>query len=319
MAANTKIEWAHDTFNPWTGCAKVSPACQHCYAEGFARFPHIGTWGASGARMRTSDANWKKPLAWDRQAEAAGTRRRVFCASLADVFEDRADLDPMRADLWRLIKQTPSLDWLLLTKRPARMASWAAEHGWPENAWAGTTVEDQRRADERIPALLQVPARVRFLSMEPLLGPVDLSGYLSERWQAEESACGCPVGPLDDEASVHMDPNCAPRCRICGYAMGGVPAVPLHWVIAGGESGPNARPMHPEWVRSLRDQCIQADVPFHFKQWGEWAPDCLCGKSGVCRTTPRPAGTYPGGVMFRCGKHRAGRLLDGRAWDEVPR
>jgi len=279
MAANTKIEWAHDTFNPWTGCAKVSPACQHCYAEGFARFPHIGTWGASGARMRTSDANWKKPLAWDRQAKAAGTRRRVFCASLADVFEDRADLDPMRADLWRLIKQTPSLDWLLLTKRPARMASWAAEHGWPENAWAGTTVEDQRRADERIPALLQVPARVRFLSMEPLLGPVDLSGY----------------------------------------TMGGVPAVPLHWVIAGGESGPNARPMHPKWVRSLRDQCIQADVPFHFKQWGEWAPDCLCGKSGVCRTTPRPAGTYPGGVMFRCGKHRAGRLLDGRAWDEVPR
>lgn len=279
MAANTKIEWAHDTFNPWTGCAKVSPACQHCYAEGFARFPHIGTWGASGARMRTSDANWKKPLAWDRQAKAAGTRRRVFCASLADVFEDRADLDPMRADLWRLIKQTPSLDWLLLTKRPARMASWAAEHGWPENAWAGTTVEDQRRADERIPALLQVPARVRFLSMEPLLGPVDLSGY----------------------------------------TMGGVPAVPLHWVIAGGESGPNARPMHPKWVRSLRDQCIQADVPFHFKQWGEWAPDCLCGKSGVCRTTPRPAGTCPGGVMFRCGKHRAGRLLDGRAWDEVPR
>ena len=279
MAANTKIEWAHDTFNPWTGCAKVSPACQHCYAEGFARFPHIGTWGASGARMRTSDANWKKPLAWDRQAKAAGTRRRVFCASLADVFEDRADLDPMRADLWRLIKQTPSLDWLLLTKRPARMASWAAEHGWPENAWAGTTVEDQRRADERIPALLQVPARVRFLSMEPLLGPVDLSGY----------------------------------------TMGGVPAVPLHWVIAGGESGPNARPMHPEWVRSLRDQCIRADVPFHFKQWGEWAPDCLCEKPGACRTTPRPAGTCPGGVMFRCGKHRAGRLLDGRAWDEVPR
>ena len=279
MAANTKIEWAHDTFNPWTGCAKVSPACQHCYAEGFARFPHIGTWGASGARMRTSDANWKKPLMWDRQAKAAGTRRRVFCASLADVFEDRADLDPMRADLWRLIEQTPNLDWLLLTKRPGVMARWAAEHGCPENAWAGTTVEDQRRADERIPALLQVPARVRFLSMEPLLGPVDLSGY----------------------------------------TMGGVPAVPLHWVIAGGESGPNARPMHPEWVRSLRDQCIQADVPFHFKQWGEWAPDCLCGKSGVCRTTPRPAGTYPGGVMFRCGKHRAGRLLDGRAWDEVPR
>lgn len=250
---NSKIEWTDHTFNPWIGCQKVSPGCDHCYAEAQdARWRPTDTrWGPHAGRTRTSAANWRKPLAWDRAAHQTGTRPRVFCASLADVFDNHASIaTEWRADLWQMIRATDDLDWLLLTKRPQNIAKmlppdWA--DGWP-NVWLGTTVENQTEADRRIPHLLAVPAAVRFLSCEPLLGPVDLMG-----------------------------------------------AHGIDWVICGGESGPGARPMQAVWARSLRDQCASAGVAFHFKQWGEH------DASGA-----------------RIGKHRAGRLLDGRAHDGLP-
>lgn len=228
MSESTTIAWCDATFNPWSGCAKVSEGCRFCYAAtlppGMRRH---ATWGLGTERVHASESYWAQPVAWDRKAAKAGVRLKVFCASTADVFEARADLDPMRERLWRLIGETPNLTWLLLTKRPDRMAAWFRERvggfRWPRNAWAGTTVENQAAADARVPHLLRVPAAVRFLSCEPLLGPVKLRSKIS-------------------------------------------------WVIAGGESGPRARPSHPAWFRSLRDQCAAAGVPFFFKQWGEHAP-----------------------------------------------
>ncbi len=246
--SETNIEWADFTFNPWSGCSKISAGCAHCYAAALPpKMRRHALWGPDARRVPATDEYWRQPLAWNRAAARDGVRARVFCASTADVFEDRSDLDPWRERLWRLIADTPQLDWLLLTKRPERMARWAAEHGWPANAWAGTSVENQTAAAERVPKLLGVPARVRFLSCEPLLGPVDLHG-------------------------VRPD-----------------------WIIVGGESGRQARPMHPDWARGLRDQAASNDVPFLFKQWGEH------DENGV-----------------RVGKAAAGRLLDGQLYDGFP-
>lgn len=268
MGENTKIEWADHTFNPWVGCAKVSPACTNCYAEGWAkRTGQSGLW--RGERRRTSAANWRKPLKWNRETPGA----RVFCSSLADVFEERDDLIEWRWDLMRLIRETPTLMWLLLTKRPDHMARWFERVDTvPENVWVGTTVEDQQRADERIPHLLRVPAPVRFLSMEPLLGPVDLTRIRNG---------GGDVFPRFSALQRWTD---------------GKSETGIDWVITGGESGLRARPSHPDWFRSLRDQCAAAGVMFHFKQLGEH------DERGR-----------------RVGKARAGRLLDGRTHDEVPR
>lgn len=178
MGRHTTIEWTDRTFNPWQGCRRVSPGCEHCYAEARdVRFDGGKHWGPRGERRVTSAANWRQPIQWNREAKAIGVRDRVFCASLADVFEDRRDLDEPRALLWGVILATPHLDWLLLTKRPQNvrgMVPSAWRDAWPRNVWIGTTVEDQKRADERIPVLLTIPAPVRFLSMEPLLERVDL-------------------------------------------------------------------------------------------------------------------------------------------------
>lgn len=321
MGKNTSIEWTDHTFNPWWGCEKVSPGCAHCYADTFARrLGHGGTkpplWGPGSERRMFGDKHWAEPLAWDRAAAEAGTRARVFCASMADVFEDRPELAAPRARLFGLILATPNLDWLLLTKRPENADRlWRAAHRhdyeewagddagqpgptWRPNVWLGTTVEDQRRAVERLPHLIAVPAAVRFLSCEPLLGPVDLFAALFGEQYAFRGA--------------HPDiPGCNTLQFVDGLGQG------IDWVIAGGESGPNARPMHPAWARSLRDQCAAAGVPFLWKQWGEWAPDCLCGGEKACREIARPA-PGPVGVMFRCGKAAAGRTLDGRTHDAFP-
>lgn len=258
---NSKIEWTDHTFNPWIGCTKVSDGCKHCYAEAQQdkRYGRV-QWGPQGKRIRTAAANWRKPLKWDREAKAAGKRARVFCSSLADVFEEKPDqpeIDEWRSDLFELISSTPNLDWLLLTKRPENVRkAWHWElMGYPPNVWIGTSVENQEQADKRIPALLEIPAAVRFLSMEPLLGQV----YIDQ----------------------------LPR---------------IDWVIVGGESGQNARPMHPYWARYIRNQCQAVGVPFFFKQWGEW----------------QPRHTLNGEKMFRVGKHAAGRLLDGHEWNEFP-
>jgi protein gp37 len=257
-------------------------------------------------------------------------RPRVFCSSLADWLDDEVSAEWL-ADLLFLVYSCPALDWQLLTKRPGlfrpRIESvWAtlrateenwAFRGWiarwfdgvpPENVWVGTTVEDQARAKERIPLLVEIPARVRFLSCEPLIGPVDL--------RLLEPLFGSKL------------PG--------GFAH---PKTSIHWIICGGESGPEARPMHPKWARSLRDQCAAAGIPFLFKQWGEWAPVSnpqprdfrnLCMFEGA---DPKPAHLE---TEKRCddwidnrsesdlwmkdvGKIVAGNRLDGREWHEFPK
>lgn len=315
MGENTKIEWAHNTFNPWIGCTKVSDGCRNCYAETLmdTRYGRV-KWGKGQPRALTSDANWRKPLQWNKQAEKEGLRYRVFCASLADVF-DREVEDAWRHRLFALIAKTPHLDWLLLTKRPEVASRFLWEMSWKPwpNVWFGTSVENQDAANTRIPHLLQIPAAVRFLSIEPLLGPIELSDVTKR-----------------SDAVVQLGKK----------AIDGI-----HWAIVGGESGPHARPMHPAWVRSLRDQCTAARVAFFFKQWGEYGraytSDCLSpngmqwciGDDPDGRTVMAlPDGTitdeqWNGGAgphlkgaqpLIRVGKKAAGRLLDGRTWDELP-
>src|SRR5688572_9500335 len=173
MAKDSKIEWTHHTFNPWWGCTKVSPGCKHCYAESWARRTGREIWGPRADRRELSEAYWRQQLAWNAVARRSGKRTRLFCASMADVFEDRRDLDGKRDRLWPLIEATPDLDWLLLTKRPQNMRRLAPWKAWPRNVWAGTTAENQKWAQKRIPELLEVPAVVHFISAEPLLGPLD--------------------------------------------------------------------------------------------------------------------------------------------------
>lgn len=184
MAENSRIEWTHHTFNPWIGCTKVSPACDFCYAEAWDnRFTAGSRWGSKAARTRTK--NWSGPRKWNREALELGERHRVFCASLADVFDNHRSIQPAwRADLWHVIRETPALDWLLLTKRPQKIARYLPGDwgGGYSNVWLGTTVENQVEADRRIDPLRAVPATVHFLSMEPLLGPVDLRGLDGIEW-----------------------------------------------------------------------------------------------------------------------------------------
>lgn len=261
---NSKIEWTHHTFNPWIGCTKVSPGCKHCYAETLmdTRYGRV-KWGAGQPRSFTKEDNWKKPEQWNKAAEGAAERPRVFCASLADWLDDEVPIEWL-ADLLGLIDKTPNLDWLLLTKRPGNWrkrlaaisgcynldtpsgkAAWGFGAEWylgekaPANVWIGTSAEDQTRWDERMPLLMNIPARVRFVSAEPLLGPVIMG---------------------------ELRPD---------------------WLIVGGESGQGARPMEAEWAEALCNQC-DGRTAFHFKQWG---------------------GT---------DKKAAGRLLQGRTWDELP-
>lgn len=229
MAEKTEIAWCDATFNPWVGCSKVSPACDNCYAEIWAKRSGMVKWG--GERRRTSNANWAGPWRWEAEALRTGTRRRVFCASLADVFDNQVPIE-WQQDLFDLIRATPHLDWLLLTKRIGN----AKVYKWPANVWLGISVVNQEEADRDIPKLLSVPARVRFLSMEPLLGPVDLrleSRNDTARWD-----------------SLGRD----------------LPLRRIDWVIVGGESGSKARPMDTEWASDIALQCTKADVHFFMKQ-----------------------------------------------------
>jgi protein gp37 len=209
MAEFSKIAWTTHTFNPWIGCSHVSPGCVNCYAEGWDRRYRGGeNWGPGAPRQVTSDANWAKPLAWNKSAPK-GERQRVFCASLADVFDLEAPAG-QRERLFDLIRATPNLDWLLLTKRPQNVTAmlpldWGTGYA---NVWMGVTTEDQKRADERIPILASIPAVVRFLSVEPQIEEIDFGKWLS-----------------------------------------GESAPPFNWMIFGGESGPGARPFDPEWIR----------------------------------------------------------------------
>jgi protein gp37 len=276
MAKNSHIEWTNHTFNPWWGCHKISPACDNCYAEVWAKRVGQPIWGDEAPRRFFGEAHWREPIKWDKEAAAVGIRARVFCASMADVFEHRADLNQERIRLWNLIDQTPHLDWLLLTKRPQHISSltpWRDD--WPPNVWIGTSVENQRLAELRLPDLLSIPAAVRFLSCEPLLGPLDLSSWFNRH----------------------------------SYK-------PIDWVIAGGESGAHSRPMHPDWAIALLHQCLFAQVPFHFKQWGHWAP-AEYEQVAHRKTVVTMRGSNPV-QMKAVGKKVAGRILEGTTWDSLP-
>jgi protein gp37 len=191
------------TFNPWWGCLKVSEECKHCYAEDIAHHYGHNVWGPATTTSRRffKEKHWQEPLVWNRQAEKQGHRRSVFCASMADVYEDHPMLSGPRERLWKLIDATPWLNWLLLTKRPENvlaMSPWGINAIWPDNVWIGTSVGLQERAEERIPSLLEVPAVVRFLSCEPLLGPVDLSPWISQlHWVISGGESGQGARPLD--------------------------------------------------------------------------------------------------------------------------
>lgn len=284
MGVETAIAWTDHTFNPWWGCERVSPGCQHCYAESFAKRTGNAVWGKNADRRRFSDKHWNEPRKWNRKAEQDGVRRRVFCASMADVFEYRADHHADRQRLWALIAETPHLDWQLLTKRPENVrdmvpVDWLlGDPGWPQNVWIGTTVEDQQRADERIPLLLAIPATVRFLSCEPLLGPVDL-GLGQDHRGHERDFITTDVYPQCLDCSTEDD--VVDWTYIDGPQIG--------WVIAGGESGPKHRPLNLDWARSIRDQCAAAQVPFFFKQVGGRTPkaggDLLDGEQIVAFPT----------------------------------
>jgi protein gp37 len=377
MGTTTAIEWTDHTWNPWRGCTHVSAGCAHCYAAAFAaRNPAIlGHWGSDASRVLAPDEYWTLPARWEKAAKNSRTRPHVFCGSLMDVFDDwpgqlanihgeplwfsryDPDVQPLarppaperfeppdfqpytltqaRGRLWRTIAATPQLDWQLLTKRPQHWRnSWPL---WPRppythimriptmhpnapnernfatlrNVWIGVSVENQDAAEARIPILLAIPAAARFLSCEPLLGPIDLAATFHRWYQT-------PPGTT---------PATLPRLKDW-----------IHWVIAGGESGPHARPMYPNWVRSLRDQCGAYDIPFFFKQWGEWAPvrppdpaaaparvvfsdgrSCEFSQQAMCEEAARSGiahGRCHPVLMYRVGKKAAGRTLDGRLWNQ---
>jgi len=338
VSANTSIEWADHSWSPWWGCQKVSPACTNCYAETLAdRFrPAERLWRGNRARAK----DWTKPWMWNRRAKNAGTTAKVF-PSMCDPFDDHPEVEPWRQEFLGLCGGTVHLTWLLLTKRPEnvlRMVPPAWLTDWPANVWVGTTVENQERADERIPHLLRVPAAVRFLSVEPMLSAVHLDPVWMET--------GNP--PLYSKRTAR-ERN--------GWAGG------IGWVIAGGESGAKARPSRPEWFRAVRNACLASGVPFLFKQWGEWLPisqmpeeqsnalyrsnrkadeyesqDAIDESYGRACTVPhmvlRVDGDHcptldprafradlpgwPAVQAFKVGKSAAGRLLDGVQHDGVP-
>ncbi|WP_126975553.1 phage Gp37/Gp68 family protein [Frigidibacter oleivorans] len=363
MAENSTIEWTDATWNPITGCTLVSEGCRHCYAAELAttRLRHhpsragLARRNAAGEAKFTGEVRFNEqwldqPLRWRRP-------RRVFVCAHGDLFHESVP-DEWIDRVFAVMALCPQHTFQVLTKRPERMreylsysARWAtvlptellakgteAAHRdhWPlPNVWLGTSIEDQATADARIPHLLATPAAVRFLSAEPLLGPVDLRTWIGSRPYVGASTFGAADGFR--------------RCDLSGNT--GL----LDWVIVGGESGRHARPMHPDWARSLRDQCVAAGVPFFFKQWGEWGPGSVMTSTGeqVFRTFPdfqtwinkaptwvnggvcldaagrhctrgadfmraRDEGTFPVTVLHRIGKARAGRHLDSRPWDQMP-
>jgi len=289
MGTTTKIQWTDHTFNPWLGCSRVSEGCRHCYAETLVQGRMgLDRWG-SAPRVRTKGP-WRDVLKWNRDAEKAGVRRRVFCASLADVFEDAPGLDAIRADLWPLIEKCTWLDWQLLTKRPENILRMVphdtpTEDGdwwinWPKHVWIGTSVENQETAQQRIPFLLQVPAKIRFLSCEPLLGPT-WPNYL--------------------KIGEHRDMLRLPKLADRFNPMHRAGRSRIEWVIVGGESGPDARQCRVEWIRTIVQQCSMDKLPCFVKQMGS-VPTLTPGEGPTATKAAmherEQALTWPEGTMF---------------------
>jgi protein gp37 len=257
MSDQTGIEWTDHTFNPWWGCSRISPACRFCYADRDAKRYGHQVWRRHGPRRMLSEANWQRPFKWNRDAQRAGIPAKVFCASMADVFEDHPDVREPRQRLWDVIEATPWLRWQLLTKRPenvAEMVPWG--DSWPPWVWLGTSVENQPFAEQRIPLLFASPAHVRFLSLEPLLGPVDLGRYL---WLTGPST----AGPFYDYAGRRRGGG-----GIGGQTFTRIPSRDLHWAIIGGESGPRSRPTELRWIEDILMQCRESGVAPFVKQLG---------------------------------------------------
>ena len=258
--AKTKIEWAEQSLNPYPGCKKVSEGCLNCYAEKMAM--RLRGMGLPQYQAVVDENGWTGEIGynekWMRNAALHISPPTVyFCQSMGDLFYEKVEFRFIDK-VYQAMRNAPQHTFQILTKRAKRMAEYFENHGCPDNVWLGVSCENQKRADERIPYLLKTPAKVRFLSLEPLLAPINICAVPDDKVRPAEFSARCsPLGDID-------------------------------WVIVGGESGPGARPMHIDWVRSIRDQCVAAGVPFFFKQWG-----------GV-------------------NKKKAGRILDGRTWDEYP-
>lgn len=279
MSERTAIEWTDHTFNIAWGCMKVSPGCTHCYADTLSRRYGHDVWGpAKTTPRRTFGAkHWGDPAKWDAAAKRDGVRRRVFCGSMCDVFEDHPTIDAEREKLWPIVRATPNLDWQLLTKRPERIAAnlptdWG--EGYP-NVWLGTSVESQEYADQRIPHLVAVPAVVRFLSCEPLLGPVEID--------------------FDDIGSRDWEGR---------Y---------IDWVIVGGESGAGARACDVQWIRELLAECAFGGVPCFVKQLG--AHPCFRLEDEEARGNIMPSFHHSHGDLF-CKKLTDAKGGDLAEWPE---
>lgn len=314
MADKTGIEWSDATLNIVTGCTRVSEGCDHCYIErtpplrmAGRRFDGTGPGSTTGVLLHPE--RLQQALRWQRP-------RRIFMPSLADLFHDDVP-DDLIAEAWSVMARTPRHTWQITTKRPARMRSLLARRSfrdnlahldapWPlPNVWLGVSVENQRWADVRVPLLLDTPAAVRWLSCEPLLGPVDLL-------DVPDGECGA-AGPAVTHHGYSRRTDYGTGVEYdCEHESG------IDWVVVGGESGPGARPMDPDWARSLRDQCAAAGVPFLFKQWGESAPLDQLPPDAHASWEIRHGQGYPGATLCHVGKKAAGRELDGRTWDEYP-
>lgn len=317
--AETTISWTHTrapdgrpvpgyTFNPWLGCTKVSPACDGCYAENLMaiRYKRV-EWGApgkgAGTRVRTSSGNWHQPVRWNRLAAESGTRPFVFCASLADVFDNQVPAE-WRRDLFTLMRSTPHLVWLLLTKRPQNIVRLAeAAGGLPPSAALGVTCEDDARWDLNVPALVEAKMELQplfaFVSAEPLLGPIF----------ARKAPITKALRPWFGQRDEYFDPL-HPRqpywARIDGIFTGGETDQGSH----------RARPSNPQWFRDLRDDCADTGTAYHHKQNGEWlgwGQQLTDGSTNLLSFGKDPERYLQIGreIVSRVGKHRSGRLLDG--------
>jgi protein gp37 len=325
MSGKTGIEWTEATWNPVTGCTKVSQGCKHCYAErDWARLsaPRLKPNAYTGRKftdVAVHPERLDQPLRWIEP-------RRIFVNSMSDLFHEAVP-DELIDRVFGVMALAPRHTFQILTKRPERMRDYLRRHDlhrldpiwtamwglrthamrpdhWPlHNVWLGVSVEDQHAADERIPLLQRTPAAVRWISAEPLLGSLDLSPWLT--CLDVETA-----GLVDDPLAATLLGNAMRTGNAAGPRL-----KTIDWVVVGGESGPNARPMSPDWARLLRDQCAAAGVPFLFKQWGEWVP-----MFGHAKGVPvkQKTVTQDGWVMGWAGKKAAGRLLDGVLHDEYP-
>jgi protein gp37 len=321
MGENSKVEWTDSSWSPWYGCHKVSQGCAHCYA-----YREMAKYGKQPHIVTRSKTTFRAPIAWAKHQANWG--KKIFVCPWSDFWIEEADA--WREEALEIMRKTPMFTYIVPSKRLERVpdllpADWGA--GWP-HMWLGASIEDQAAADLRVPLLLEIPCKTRFLSCEPLLGELDLEAampYSIRISKAEQEAAKSNVDEItDDELKEYLGGKPFPENPddklfyqyLTDYGEQGKFKFAqykflvnrIHWVIAGGESGPDARPCHPAWVRMLRNQCEQAMVPFFFKSWGEYIP-----------AEPPAEQRYTMPVEFiKVGRKQSGCMLDGREWHQYP-